>query len=223
MIERCIISGGELKFESINQTKKGVFRKKNHRTYLTQAQIREIRNIYADHFNWQLAEMFNCSETTILNIRRKFGLKKSDKILNNTRFKNGQISYNKGKHYKFKNSGQFEKGHIPKNHKSIGSIRKNVYGYIEIKITEPDKWKLLHRKIYEENFGAIPRGYIIVFKDGNTLNCTIENLEMISRSENMIRNQNREKASKSLARTWRSEKLRQKYGLPRKTKFRIKV
>ena len=33
--------------------------------------------------------------------------------------------------------------------------------------------------------GKIPKGMIVVFKDGNTMNCVIENLELISFSENM--------------------------------------
>ena len=36
--------------------------------------------------------------------------------------------------------------------------------------------------------GEIPKGLIIVFKDNNPMNCTIENLEAITRIENMRRN-----------------------------------
>lgn len=34
----------------------------------------------------------------------------------------------------------------------------------------------LHRVVWEENFGPIPAGYKVYFKDGNSLNCKPENL-----------------------------------------------
>ena len=36
--------------------------------------------------------------------------------------------------------------------------------------------------------GQVPDGYNIIFRDGNTLNCVLENLECISDSELMRRN-----------------------------------
>jgi hypothetical protein len=47
------------------------------------------------------------------------------------------------------------------------------------------------RQIYEEHFGTIPRGYVIVHRDGNRYNDTPENLEAISRAENLRRNNKR--------------------------------
>lgn len=35
----------------------------------------------------------------------------------------------------------------------------------------------LHRLVWEQNFGPIPKGHKIYFKDGNTMNCKPENLE----------------------------------------------
>ena len=48
------------------------------------------------------------------------------------------------------------------------------------------KWKeppiFLHRKIYEDNFGPIPKGYHIHHKDGNTENNSPDNLEALPAS-----------------------------------------
>src|SRR3990167_10451676 len=41
----------------------------------------------------------------------------------------------------------------------------------------------LHRAIWEDNFGKIPKGFHIHHKDGNTLNNEIENLECIDGKE----------------------------------------
>jgi len=44
------------------------------------------------------------------------------------------------------------------------------------------------RKIYEDNFGPIPPGYVVIHKDNNRYNDSPENLEAISRAENLKRN-----------------------------------
>lgn len=77
-------------------------------------------------------------------------------------------------------SGRFEKG---KNLKPIGFERycKNAKCWLikaSIKRYERKShylWRKAGRKI--------PRGYIIDYKDGNSRNCTLENLELISRVE----------------------------------------
>ena len=41
----------------------------------------------------------------------------------------------------------------------------------------------LHHLIWEEHNGPIPAGHKVAFKDGDHLNCAIENLELLSNSE----------------------------------------
>lgn len=43
--------------------------------------------------------------------------------------------------------------------------------------------RTVHRMNWEKENGPIPPGHVIRFKDGNTMNCAIENLECISRKE----------------------------------------
>lgn len=85
----------------------------------------------------------------------------------------------------------YKKGNIPKNHKQIGHERINTDGYIEIKVEEPNKWKLKHRYVYESVYGNIPTGYKIIFADGNKQNVDIDNLVLISASEELIMNRNK--------------------------------
>ena len=69
-----------------------------------------------------------------------------------------------------------------------------------------DKWKqspkALHRQIYEDNYGEIPKGYIIHHKDNNPLNNAIDNLEILSRkkhqSTHMSTQENKKKARDNL-------------------------
>jgi hypothetical protein len=83
---------------------------------------------------------------------------------------------------------QFKKGNVPQNHRPIGSTRIDEEGYTSIKIAEPRKWVLLHRHIFEQEYGKIERNEVIVFKDKNRNNFDINNLEKISMTENMERN-----------------------------------
>lgn len=110
------------------------------------------------------------------------------------RFKKGSIPPNKGKKmspevYEKVKETMFKKGNSPVNHREVGSERINVDGYIEIKVAEPNRWKLKHRIIWEQVYGEIPKGYNVQFKNQNPKDCRIDNLYLISKSEQM-RNEN---------------------------------
>ena len=83
---------------------------------------------------------------------------------------------------------QFTKGHVPANHREVGSERIDEDGYTYIKIQEPGKWVLKHRYIYEQHHGKLEPHMIVIFKDSDRANCTIDNLEAITKVENMERN-----------------------------------
>lgn len=107
------------------------------------------------------------------------------------RFEKGHEPFNKnlkGMHYSPKT--EFQKGHMPENHKEIGSERIDKNGYVMIKVAEPNKWRIKQRVIYERENGEIPRGCIVIFKDGDKTNFDIENLEVITRAQHVRMNQN---------------------------------
>lgn len=89
-------------------------------------------------------------------------------------------------------ASQFKNGNRPFNEMPVGTIVVNSDGYKLRKIrmdgTLWERWEFLHRAIWEEAHGPIPKGGYIIFKDGNKLNCTLDNLAMISRAENAILN-----------------------------------
>ena len=107
-----------------------------------------------------------------------------------TQFRKGMTPWNKGT--KGVNTGgketQFKKGQKGWNYKPIGTERINTDGYVEIKISDPGKWKGKHILIWENDNGPIPKGYCLIFADRNPLNVTLDNLLLISRRELLVMN-----------------------------------
>ena len=138
----------------------------------------------------------NVTTRTIMNLKHKYNLRSG---INYGYFKKDNIPYNKGKkidEYVSKEAQnkirttQFKKGCIPHNHRPVGSERVDKYNLIWVKINEPNVWKHKHRYIYEQHFGAIPKGYMVSFADGNKRNFDINNLILISKNENIVLTKN---------------------------------
>lgn len=109
------------------------------------------------------------------------------------RFEKGQVSHNKGEKGVYApgcEKGWFAKGHMPHNHKPVGSERFSKDGYWEIKVAEPKKWRLKHLVIWEEHNGPVPKGSCVIFLDGDTSNLDIKNLMLIKRRDLVRMNQN---------------------------------
>ena len=62
---------------------------------------------------------------------------------------------------------RFKKGHKPINWRPVGSERVNVDGYIEVKTEEPNVWKLKQKVVWEAVNGPVPGGFKFIFLDGN--------------------------------------------------------
>ena len=141
---------------------------------------KEIAKIMTKKFNIEF------TEKQIIGALKRYGLT-TGRIAT---FPKGHTPWNKG--LKGINHGgketQFKKGHMPLNHKPIGSERVNVEGYTEIKVKEPRTWKLKHRVIIEERYGKLPKDKIVIFADGDKSNLDINNLLIITRKQQVIMN-----------------------------------
>ena len=113
-----------------------------------------------------------------------------------TQFKPGHTPYNKGKQmaaevYNAVAPTMFKKGNKPANTKPVGTINVRadtsgrLYQYIKIKDSH---WELLHRYVWTQENGEIPRGYVINFIDGNFMNCELSNLRLKTRGEMAVMN-----------------------------------
>lgn len=83
---------------------------------------------------------------------------------------------------------QFKKGERPPNELPVGAVVVNRDGYKLLKVAMQggiwDRWKPLHRHVWEEHNGPVPEGMVVTFKDSDRLNCDISNLALVTKGEN---------------------------------------
>ncbi len=100
----------------------------------------------------------------------------------------------KSRGFKHKNTG-FAQGNYPFNTRPVGSERITKDGYLEVKVAEPRKWEAKHRLVWQSVNGTIAKGDLVIFIGDNKLDCSIENLQMVTRGELAVLNRH-EKYSK---------------------------
>jgi hypothetical protein len=126
----------------------------------------------------------------------------ADKFRTMSRFQKGHSTFNKGKKQTEYMSAEaiertkktrFKKGDLPHTAKEGAgtiSIRKESQSQLSYKYIciEYANWKLLHLHLWELENGEVPEGHCLWFKDNDTMNCEPSNMELITRAENLRRN-----------------------------------
>ena len=183
----------------------------NGRAWRTREDER-LRVLYPDTSTKEVARILRCSLSRVYNCAWTLGLKKSaaylarpaasrlrrgDNIGAAYRFMPGHVPFNKG--LKGWSAGgrsvatRFKKGQrsVRWKHITIGSTRL-MDGYLQKKMSvtgyPPRDWVAVHVLLWQEAHGQVPPGHCLRFKDGNKQNIRLENLELVSRGENMRRN-----------------------------------
>lgn len=144
---------------------------------------KEIASLMKDKFNYE----FKISQ--IQSAIRRYNLNTG----RSGRFEKGITPWNKGtKGYTGPNKTSFKKGIIPLTIRPVGSERiDNRDGYTKVKIGEPNKWELKQKLIYEQHYGEVEKGYVVIFLDGDKTNFNIDNLHKVSRHQLLLLNQNK--------------------------------
>ncbi|MHC1700320.1 MAG: HNH endonuclease signature motif containing protein [Humidesulfovibrio sp.] len=172
--------------------------RKGERLEYTQEQEQFVREHYPRMGRAELTEAFNgrfgISKTVqqVISFAKRCGITCGRSGC----FQPGSKPWNTGtKGLVAPNSGQFKPGSVPANLKDEGFERVNVYGYIEMKVSEqnpytdaPTRFKLKHIVVWEAAHGPVPKGHKLRFIDGDKLNCALENLELVSNAENLHMN-----------------------------------
>jgi len=168
----------------------------------------EVVKRYPFESTANIAKDLGVSLSKVYNKAWSLGIKKDPVYLRSTQypkgylggkasqFKPGHIPKNKGvkmpaEMYEKVAPTMFKRGNKPANTKPNGTINVRadssgrLYQYIKIKDSH---WELLQRHVWTQANGEIPRGSVVIFLDGNYLNCELSNLQVITRKDNMARN-----------------------------------
>lgn len=178
-------------------------------------QVQTLRDLYQKHTLSEIEAVMGIPQRLLKGVANRYNITCG----RNAQFKTGHHSWNTGKKNQKRMSPatEFKKGQTPHNTLQDGAVRLRTkhngekYYFIRIAL---GKWKLYQRHVWEKVHGPIPQDMIIRFRDGNTLNCDINNLELISRGEHARRNHNKIKAGESLKKHYKTQRLRLKYGMP---------
>jgi len=158
-------------------------------------QIKFVKDNAEGLSNKELTQKFNKHFKTDIKTSQIKALKAREHINSGLdgHFKKGNIPFNKGiKGVCAKGCEKtwFKKGIEPINHRPLGSERVDVDGYTLVKIAEPNKWRLKHQVVWENQNGPIPKGYAVIFGDRDRTNFDINNLILVSRQQLLILNRN---------------------------------
>lgn len=166
-------------------------RKKVHKYTAEQGLF--LKEAYASMSRSALTEAFNVRFGTTLSLIQITAYLKNHRIRSGRGgfFVKGHTPWNHGKKgCTAPNSGQFKPGHTPNNKRRLWSERLSKDGYVEISVPErnphtgaPTRFRPKHVWLWEMEHGPVPKEHALVFKDSNRLNCAIENLMMVKRSE----------------------------------------
>jgi len=167
-----------------------------------------LAKLYPDYEGEVLARVFGRSVASIEGKANELRLRKSAaykaKAYKRSRFQKGHVPANKGrKGYVAPGceKGWFKRGEVNGRARQlwvpVGSHRINADGYLDRKVSdEPGpqtlRWKPLHRLVWAEAHGPIPKGHCVAFKPGRFSTdpalITLDALELITQAENMRRN-----------------------------------
>ncbi len=186
------------------------------RRYWTAEEEQALRDRYPTEDTTALAAEFGCSIQRLYAKANTLGLSKTEAYMEaclqrcgelraesgkSTRFKSGTQPWNAG--MKGLNLGgrsaetQFKPGQINGRAallvQPVGTERITKDGIRQRKIRADGplhkRWKSVHSIIWEEANGPIDKGYLVVFRAGaDREQIVLENLELITRGENMKRN-----------------------------------
>ena len=177
------------------------------RTFWTEQEIKFLQDNYSNMLTADIATILGRPLSGVYGKANMMGIFKSKEYMTKLLEHESAKLKELGKTYQFKkqnvpyNYGQkmstelydkcrrtmFKKGNKPTNTKNVGDERKDVDDYTYVKIADRD-WRLKQRLVYEKINGPIPAESIVIFKDRNKENFDINNLEMITKLENMQRN-----------------------------------
>ena len=182
----------------------------------TDAELAVLQRRYPHEPTEKIAQTLGRAVTSVYNKAYVLGLRKTAAFMSSAasgrirepthkgrqhQFKAGHVPANKGLRRPGYAPGrmsetQFKKGQVSgiakQIAKPIGYERVSKDGYLERKINNDlpmqARWRAVHLLVWEEANGPLPPGHAVTFKNGNKQDVRLDNLQLISRAENLRRN-----------------------------------
>ena len=186
----------------------------------SEQELATLRALYPHQRTADIAERLGIDLQVVYRRASMLGLRKSEafaasdksgrifkggKLGQQTQFVPGQKPWNTGTHYVAGGRSietRFKKGEMSgaaqRNYVPIGTLRISKDGYLERKMTDDQslyparRWTFVHRLVWEQAHGQIPKGHMVVFRPGQFTNkvelLTADRLDCITRAENAHRN-----------------------------------
>lgn len=180
------------------------------KVFWTDAEKEVVRQLYPNTKNSEIIRILGRhTEKSVWSIAKVLGVKKSPEYLRvmggqldgvrgtASRFKPGNKPWTTGKKgLSLSPATQFKKGDKPINWMPLGAHRVNSEGVLERKVKEGNNgglnWEAVHRLVWKEANGPIPKGHCVCFKPGR-FSCvleliTLDAVELLTRKEVMRKN-----------------------------------
>ncbi len=145
--------------------------------------------------NLQLTNLVNETFDLNLTTRQMKTWKKNHGLSSGLRGSEGKSPPNKGTKGLYNVGGNrtsFKKGQRSLNYKPVGTERIDRDGYTLIKVSDEGpwhkRWRHKHKVVWEEKYGPIPKGHVILFADQNKRNIDLDNLILIKQSQLSVLN-----------------------------------
>jgi len=182
---------------------------KRRHPWSSPAELETLKRLYPNTPTTEIAALLGRRIEQVYNKASVLGLKKSaaylaspaacrlrrgDNVGAACRFQKGHVPANKGLRRPGYAPGrmaetQFKKGRKSHTWKPIGTERINADGYLDRKISDtgypPRDWRGVHILLWEENYGPIPRGYMVCFLNGDKRDIRLDNLMLLNWAERM--------------------------------------
>lgn len=158
-----------------------------------------IRDHYRGIDNQELTDLFNEYFETSFTRSQIKTWKKRNKLDSGLKgyFEPGHVPINKGTKGMFNvggNKTSFKKGQQPFNYKSIGTERIDRDGYVLVKVQDEgawnERWQHKHRIEWEKAYGPVPEDHVLIFRDQNKSNTSLENLMLVTKRQHLHLNRN---------------------------------
>lgn len=168
-----------------------------------------LRRLYPHFLTRTIAEGLERTERQVYARAKQLGLRKHPAYMDTpeagrldgqrgsgTRFPKGNVPFNKGrKGIRMAPETEFKPGHRPQTWVPVGTEVVDREGYRKRKVRDDAprgqsrfNWRFVHNLKWEKHRGPIPKGHVIVFRNGDRSDIRIANLECIHRADLARRN-----------------------------------